>query len=57
MTSIRHFWSDDQGQNWSLALTFVALVFVVIFIAGGADLASLWNHTDIQLLAANTSAG
>ena len=57
MTSIRRFWNDEQGQTWTLALTFVALAFVAPYIATGGDFASLWRSTNLQLLAANTCAG
>jgi len=57
MTSLRRLWSEEQGQSWTLALTFVALACVLVFVAAGGDFEGLWRPSNIQLLAATSSAG
>jgi len=60
MTFLRNFWNDEQGQDlieYTLLLAFVALASAALFIGAGGSVKGIWNITNSQLTAANTSAG
>ena len=59
MTFLRNLWNDDQGQDlieYTLLLAFVALASAALFIGAGGSVKGIWNATNSQLAAANTSA-
>ena len=59
MTFLRNFWNDEQGQDlieYTLLLAFVALASAALFIGAGGSVKGIWNVTNSQLAAANTSA-
>ena len=59
VTAIRNFCNDDQGQDlieYPLLMAFVALASAALFIGAGGSVAGIWNSTNSQLAAANSSA-
>jgi Flp pilus assembly pilin Flp len=59
VTAIRNFCNDDQGQDlieYTLLMAFVALASAALFIGAGGSVAGIWNSTNSQLAAANSSA-
>ena len=50
---------DEQGQDlieYTLLMAFVALASAALFIGAGGSISGIWNTTNSQLAAANTSA-
>ena len=59
MTFLRNFWNDEQGQDlieYTLLMAFVALASAALFLGAGGSIKGIWNVTNSQLAAANTSA-
>jgi len=59
MTYLRNFCNDEQGQDhieYTLLMAFVALASAALFIGAGNSVKGIWNATNSQLAAANTSA-
>ena len=58
-TFINNFLRDEQGQDlieYTLLLAFVALASAALFIGAGNSVKGIWQVTNTQLAAANTSA-
>ena len=59
MTILRNFWNDEQGQDlieYTLLMAFVALASAAIFLGAGGSIKGIWNVSNSQLAAANSSA-
>jgi Flp pilus assembly pilin Flp len=59
MTFLRNFWNDEQGQDlieYTLLMAFVALASAALFLGAGGSIKGIWNASNSQLVAANTSA-
>jgi Flp pilus assembly pilin Flp len=59
MNTLLNFFQDEQGQDlieYTLLLAFVCLTSAALFIGAGTSVAGIWNSTNTQLAAANTSA-
>jgi len=59
MTYLRNLWNDEQGQDlieYTLLMAFVALASAALFIGAGGSIKGIWSTTNIQLVAANSSA-
>ena len=59
MTTLRNLWNDEQGQDlieYTLLMAFVALASAALFLGAGGSIKGIWNVTNSQLAAANTSA-
>ena len=59
MTFLRNFWNDEQGQDlieYTLLMAFVALASAAIFLGVGGSIKGIWNVSNSQLAAANSSA-
>jgi Flp pilus assembly pilin Flp len=59
MTFLRNFWNDEQGQDlieYTLLMAFVALASAAIFLGAGSSIKGIWNVSNSQLAAANSSA-
>jgi Flp pilus assembly pilin Flp len=59
MMFLRNFWNDEQGQDlieYTLLMAFVALASAAIFIGAGGSIKGIWNVSNSQLAAANSSA-
>jgi len=59
MTFLRNFWNDEQGQDlieYTLLMAFVALASAAIFLGAGGSIKGIWNVSNSQLAAANSSA-
>jgi Flp pilus assembly pilin Flp len=57
--TFRSFWSDDSGQDlieYTLLMAFVALASAALFLGAGGSISGIWNTSNSQLAAANTSA-
>jgi len=56
---INSFLRDEQGQDlieYTLLLAFVALASAALFIGAGNSVKGIWQITNTQLAAANSSA-
>ena len=59
MTLLHNFWNDEQGQDlieYTLLMAFVALASAAIFLGAGGSIKGIWNVSNSQLAAANSSA-
>jgi Flp pilus assembly pilin Flp len=59
MTFLRNFWNDEQGQDlieYTLLMAFVALASAALFLGAGGSIKGIWNVSNSQLAAANSSA-
>ena len=59
MTTVLRFIRDEQGQDlieYTLLLAFVCLASAALFLSAGGSVAGIWNATNSNLAAANTSA-
>ena len=59
MTFLRNIWNDEQGQDlieYTLLMAFVALASAALFLGAGGSIKGIWNVTNSQLAAANSSA-
>ena len=59
MTFLRNFWNDEQGQDlieYTLLMAFVALASAASFLGAGGSIKGIWNVSNSQLAAANSSA-
>jgi Flp pilus assembly pilin Flp len=57
--TLRCFWSDESGQDlieYTLLMAFVALASAALFLGAGGSISGIWNTSNSQLAAANTSA-
>jgi len=60
MTFWVNFLKAEEGQDLienTLLMAFVALATAALFIGAGGSVKGIWNITNSQLTAANTSAG
>jgi Flp pilus assembly pilin Flp len=59
MTYLKSFWQEEQGQDlieYTLLMAFVALASAALFLGAGGSIKGIWNASNSQLAAANTSA-
>lgn len=50
---------EDQGQDlieYTLLMAFVALASAALFLGSGQSIAGIWNTSNSQLTAANSTA-
>jgi Flp pilus assembly pilin Flp len=53
------FWRDESGQDlteYTLLVTFVALVSAALFIAPASSVSAIWTNGNTQLSAAAVAA-
>jgi Flp pilus assembly pilin Flp len=56
---LTNFFNDEHGQDlieYTLLMAFVALASAALFLGAGGSIAGIWNTSNSQLSAANTSA-
>ena len=54
-----NFLKDEQGQDlieYTLLMAFVALASAALFLGAGGSIKGIWQTTNSQLTAANSSA-
>ena len=59
MKLLKSFWNDEQGQDlieYTLLMAFVALASAALFLGAGGSIKGIWNTSNSQLVAANSSA-
>jgi Flp pilus assembly pilin Flp len=56
---LKTFLADESGQDlieYTLLMAFVALASAAIFLGAGGSISGIWNTSNSQLAAANSSA-
>jgi Flp pilus assembly pilin Flp len=56
---LKTFIADESGQDlieYTLLMAFVALASAAIFLGAGGSISGIWNSSNSQLVAANSSA-